>query len=163
MGLSTEDRGCVDLGRGAIVPLREPRGGRSVLTDIDHVGIAVRDLDAAVDRYRSAFGLEAAHRETVESQGVEAVFLPVGGSAVELLAALSPDTAVGRFLDKRGEGIHHVAYRVADVDAALARLREDGVPLIDQAPRPGSRGTRIAFAHPSGFGGVLVELVELPR
>jgi methylmalonyl-CoA epimerase len=133
-----------------------------VLEDIDHVGIAVRDLAAAVEHYRRAFGIEPVHRETVADQGVEEVLFQAGTSFIQLLGALGPDTAVGRFLEKRGEGIHHVGYRVANVAAALARLKELGVPLVDEAPRPGSRGTTVAFVHPRGMGGVLVELVQEP-
>jgi methylmalonyl-CoA/ethylmalonyl-CoA epimerase len=132
----------------------------SLLTDVDHVGIAVRDLDASVLTYGEAFGLEPAHRERVDSQGVEEVLFRVGSSYVQLLGALGPDTPVGRFLDKRGEGVHHVGYRVADLAEVLASLRARGVPLIDDAPRPGSRGTSIAFVHPRGLQGVLVELVQ---
>jgi methylmalonyl-CoA/ethylmalonyl-CoA epimerase len=131
-----------------------------VAAAIDHVGIAVADLDAAVELYRSAFGLEPVHRERVEDQGVEEVLLAVGESYVQLLGALGPDSPVGRFLDKRGEGLHHVGYRVDDVAAELSALREQGVPLIDEQPRPGSRGTTVAFVHPKGFRGVLVELVQ---
>jgi methylmalonyl-CoA/ethylmalonyl-CoA epimerase len=133
-----------------------------VLEDIDHVGVAVRDLAAAVEHYRRAFGIEPVHRETVADQGVEEVLFQAGTSFIQLLGALGPDTAVGRFLEKRGEGIHHVGYRVANVAAALARLKELGVPLVDEAPRPGSRGTTVAFVHPRGMGGVLVELVQEP-
>lgn len=132
-----------------------------MLTDVDHVGIAVPDLDAAVEHYRRVFGLEPAHREVVESQGVEEVLFRVGTSFVQLLGALGPDTPVGRFLDGRGPGVHHIAYRVDDVAAALDRLRAQGVRLVDQTPRPGSRGTTIAFVHPQDMGGVLVELVEV--
>lgn len=131
-----------------------------MLTEVDHVGIAVEDLDAAVERYRQAFGIEPAHRERVEDQGVEEVLFRVGTSYIQLLGALGADTPVGAFLRKRGPGVHHVGYRVADVRAALDRLRAEGVPLIDEAPRPGSRGTTIAFVHPKGMGGVLVELVQ---
>jgi methylmalonyl-CoA/ethylmalonyl-CoA epimerase len=134
-----------------------------IVSDIDHVGVAVRDLDAAVLHYGRTLGVEPAHREILEVQGVEAVFLEVGRSAIELMAPLRPDSPVGRFLDRRGEGFHHVAYRVDDLPATLARLDAEGVRLVDRVPREGSRGTRIAFAHPSSFGGVLVELVELPR
>jgi methylmalonyl-CoA/ethylmalonyl-CoA epimerase len=133
-----------------------------VLEDIDHVGVAVRDLAAAVEHYRRAFGIEPVHRETVADQGVEEVLFQAGTSFIQLLGALGPDTPVGRFLEKRGEGIHHVGYRVANVAAALARLKELGVPLVDEAPRPGSRGTTVAFVHPRGMGGVLVELVQEP-
>lgn len=134
-----------------------------MLDDIDHVGIAVQDLEAAVERYRRAFGIEPAHRETVADQGVDEVLFRVGTSYIQLLGALGPDTPVGRFLAKRGEGIHHVGYRVGDVAAMLARLRGLDVPLVDEEPRPGSRGTSVAFVHPEGFGGVLVELVQEPR
>jgi methylmalonyl-CoA epimerase len=131
-------------------------------TAIDHVGIAVDDLEAAVERYRSLLGAEPAHRERVESQGVEEVLFAVGGSFVQLLGALGPDTPVGRFLASRGPGMHHLAYRVDDVSAALERLRADGVRLIDEGPRQGSRNTLIAFVHPASTGGVLIELVQVP-
>jgi methylmalonyl-CoA epimerase len=134
-----------------------------IVSDVDHVGIAVRDLDAAVEHYRRTLGVEPGHRETLEVQGVEAVFLEVGRSAIELMAPLHPDSPVGRFLDRRGEGFHHVAYRVGDLAATLARLDGQGVRLVDRSPREGARGTRIAFVHPSSFGGVLVELVEIPK
>ena len=127
------------------------------------MGIATNDLEAAVDLYRRTFGIEPAHRETVEDQGVEEVLFRVGDSYVQLLRALGPDTPVGTFLAKRGDGVHHIGYRVDDVAATLARFREEGVRLIDEAPRPGSRGTMVAFVHPKSFGGVLVELVEEPR
>jgi methylmalonyl-CoA/ethylmalonyl-CoA epimerase len=130
------------------------------LSDIDHVGIAVEDLEASVAQYRDLLGVEPAHRERVEDQGVEEVLFPVGTSFIQLLGALGGDTPVGRWLSSRGPGIHHIAYRVADVAAALDHLREVGARLIDEAPRPGSRGTLIAFVHPRSMGGVLVELVE---
>jgi methylmalonyl-CoA/ethylmalonyl-CoA epimerase len=129
-------------------------------TDIDHVGIAVRDLNEAVEHYRRTLGLEPAHREIVPDQGVEEVLFKVGTSYVQLLAALGPDTPVGKFLERRGEGVHHVAYRVRNVTEVLDHLRREGVPLVDEKPRPGSRGTTVAFVHPKGFAGVLVELVE---
>lgn len=134
----------------------------SILVDIDHVGIAVTDLDAAVAEYRAALGVEPSHREVVEDQGVEEVLFPAGDSFIQLLAALSPESPVGRFLSRRGEGLHHVGYRVTDVRSALGRLRAAGVPLVDETPRPGSRGTSVAFVHPKGFRGVLVELVQAP-
>lgn len=143
---------------GADVPA--PLDG--AVTALDHVGIAVADLDAAVAEYRAALGVEPTHRERVESQGVEEVLFRLGDSYVQLLGALSPDSPVGRFLARRGEGVHHVGYRVQSVAATLDRLRAAGVPLVDERPRPGSRGTTIAFAHPKGFRGVLVELVEEP-
>jgi methylmalonyl-CoA/ethylmalonyl-CoA epimerase len=133
---------------------------KPILTDIDHIGIAVLDLEAAVEEYGRAFGALPSHRERVEDQGVEEVLFGVGTSYIQLLGALGPDTPVGRFLERRGEGVHHIGYRVDDVKAALARLAAQGVPLVDQAPRPGSRGTIVAFAHPKGFRGVLVELVQ---
>ncbi len=133
-----------------------------MLDDVDHVGIATADLESAVERYRQAFGIEPVHRETVEDQGVEEVLFKVGTSYVQLLRALGPDTPVGKFLAKRGEGVHHIGYRVADIRAVLGRLKELGVPLVDEQPRPGSRGTTVAFVHPKGFGGVLLELVQEP-
>jgi methylmalonyl-CoA/ethylmalonyl-CoA epimerase len=134
-----------------------------MLTQIDHVGIAVSDLGEAVERYRRTFGLEPVHRERMDDQGVEEVLFAVGESFVQLLGALGPDTPVGRFLGKRGPGVHHVGYRVASVADALEHLRAEGIGLIDEAPRPGSRGTTIAFVHPKDTGGVLVELVEAPE
>ncbi|MGH2595754.1 MAG: methylmalonyl-CoA epimerase [Actinomycetota bacterium] len=130
------------------------------LTAIDHVGIAVEDLDEAVERHRASLGVEPTHRERVADQGVEEVLFAVGGSFVQLLGALGPDTPVGRFLATRGPGIHHVAYRVDDIAVALEHLRAEGVRLIDEMPRPGSRNTLIAFVHPKSMGGVLVELVQ---
>lgn len=129
-------------------------------TQIDHVGIAVANLEAAVERYRTTLGLEPAHRERMDDQGVEEVLFEVGSSFVQLLGALGPNTPVGRFLEKRGEGIHHVGYRVESVVEALEKLRAGGVRLIDETPRRGSRGTTIAFVHPRDMGGVLVELVQ---
>ena len=134
-----------------------------MLTRIDHVGIAVEDLDAAVERYRAMFGVVEVHRERVASQGVDEVLFEVGGSYIQLLGALGPQTAVGRFLERRGTGVHHVAYRVDDVAEALETLRERGARLVDETPRPGSRGTTIAFVHPASTEGVLVELVQLGR
>jgi methylmalonyl-CoA/ethylmalonyl-CoA epimerase len=132
----------------------------TTLSHIDHVGIAVDDLDAAVERYRRLLGVEPTHRERVDDQGVEEVLFPVGASFVQLLGALGPDTPVGRSIAKRGPGLHHIAYRVDDVAAALEHLRTEGARLIDERPRPGSRNTLIAFVHPSAMGGVLVELVQ---
>ena len=133
-----------------------------VPTDIDHVGIAVRDLDAAVEYYRRTLGLDPAHRERIESDGVEEALFRVGTSYVQLLAPTGPDTPVGKFLERKGEGVHHVGYRVDDVAAVVEHLKADGVPMVDESPRPGSRGTTVAFVHPKGFGGVLVELVQEP-
>jgi methylmalonyl-CoA/ethylmalonyl-CoA epimerase len=133
-----------------------------LLLQIDHVGIAVHDLDAAVQEYRRSLGLEPTHREVVQDQGVEEVLFPVGTSYIQLLGARGPNTPVGRFLSRRGEGVHHVGYRVDDIEAVLDRLRAAGVPLVDESPRPGSRGTTVAFVHPKGLRGVLVELVQEP-
>jgi methylmalonyl-CoA/ethylmalonyl-CoA epimerase len=127
---------------------------------IDHVGVAVSDLDSAVTLYEDTFGMPVAHRETVDSQGVEAVLLDVGDGHVELLRPLGPETAVGKFLDKRGEGLHHVAYAVDDIDSTLEQLRSAGVELIDSEPRVGIRGSRVAFVHPKATGRVLTEIVE---
>ena len=127
---------------------------------IDHVGVAVEDLDAAIALHERTYGMELVHRETVEEQGVEAVLLDVGENHVELLRPLSEDTPVGKFLAKRGPGLHHVAYQVQDIEAALSALREQGVRLIDQTPRTGIRGSRVAFLHPGASGGVLTEIVE---
>jgi methylmalonyl-CoA/ethylmalonyl-CoA epimerase len=131
-----------------------------VFDRIDHVGVAVEDLEQAISLYEATFGMRLAHRETVETQGVEAVLLDVGDGHVELLRPLDPDTAVGKFLAKRGPGLHHVAYAVGDIDAALASLREAGVELIDSEARVGIRGSRVAFLHPRSTGSVLTEIVE---
>jgi methylmalonyl-CoA/ethylmalonyl-CoA epimerase len=130
---------------------------------IDHVGVAVSDLDRAIALYEGTFGMPLVHRETVEAQGVEAVLLDVGDGHVELLAPLGPETVVGKFVEKRGEGLHHVAYRVADIDATLSSLKEAGVDLIDAEARIGIRQSRVAFLHPRSTGGVLTELVEPAR
>ena len=133
-----------------------------MIDEIDHVGIAVNDLEAAVERYRRAYDIEPVHRETVEHQGVEEVLFKVGTSYVQLLRALGPDTPVGKFLAKRGEGVHHIGYRVRNLADLLTGLKGKGHALIDEAPRPGSRGTMVAFVHPKAFDGVLIELVEEP-
>lgn len=129
------------------------------LTDIDHIGIAVNDLEAAVDTYRTLLGIDPIHRERVEDQGVEEVLFQAGTSYIQLLGALGPDTPVGRSLATRGPGLHHIAYRVTNIDEALDHFRSAGARLIDEAPRPGSRNTMIAFVHPRAMNGVLVELV----
>jgi methylmalonyl-CoA/ethylmalonyl-CoA epimerase len=131
------------------------------LLNLDHVAIAVHDLDATVAGYRSRYGVDPLYRETVEDQGVEEAMIPVGGSFVQLLQPLSPETPVGKFLSKNGEGLHHVAYAVASIEQALSHLERDGAQLIDREPRTGGRGTRIAFVHPADLGGTLIELVEL--
>jgi methylmalonyl-CoA/ethylmalonyl-CoA epimerase len=127
---------------------------------IDHVGIAVTDLEAAVADYERSLGVVPVHRERVEDQGVEEVLFALGSSYIQLLGALGPDTPVGRALATRGPGLHHIAYRVDDLAAALDHVRAAGVRLIDDAPRAGSRDTLIAFVHPKAMGGVLVELVQ---
>ena len=127
---------------------------------IDHIGIAVNDLDAAAQLYGGSFDMAEQHRETVEEQGVEAILLEVGEGHVELIKPLGPDTGVAKFIERKGEGMHHVAYQVDDIDAALAALREQGVRMIDERPRTGIRASRVAFLHPSASGGVLTELVE---
>jgi methylmalonyl-CoA epimerase len=126
---------------------------------IHHLGVAVADLDEAVERYRRLFGAELEHRETVAEQGVEAASLRVGSSRVELLASLGPETPVGKFLAKRGPGMHHVAFEVDDVGSELERLAADGAELIDKEPRQGLFGLQVAFIHPDATGGVLSELV----
>ncbi len=127
---------------------------------IDHIGVAVDDLDEGVALYRDRLGMREQHRETVEAFGVEAVLLEIGDAHVELLTPVSPDSAVARFLDQKGPGMHHVAYRTEDIDAALDRLRESGVRLIDEQPRTGIRESRVAFLHPKSTGGVLTEIVQ---
>jgi methylmalonyl-CoA/ethylmalonyl-CoA epimerase len=129
-------------------------------TRIDHVGIAVDDLEAAVARYRELLGSEPVHRETVADQGVDEVLFAIGESYLQLLGARGPGTPVAGFLAKRGPGMHHVAYRVDDLEAELAALRAAGAQLVDETPRRGSRNTLIAFVHPHATGGVLVELVQ---
>jgi len=131
-----------------------------VFSRIDHIGVAVSDLDEAIALYGTSFEMETAHRETVDSQGVEAVLLDVGDGHVELLRPLGPDTAIGRFLERSGPGLHHVAYAVPDIDAALVGVRAAGLHLIDAEPRQGIRGSRVAFLHPRSTGGVLTEIVE---
>jgi methylmalonyl-CoA/ethylmalonyl-CoA epimerase len=127
---------------------------------IDHVGVAVEDLDASIALYEKTYNMKLVHREVVEEQGVEAVLLDVGENHVELLAPLGPDTPVGKFLAKKGPGIHHVAYQVQDIDSALSSLKEQGLRLIDETSRIGIRGSRVAFLHPAASGGVLTEIVE---
>ncbi len=127
---------------------------------IDHIGVAVEDLDAALGLYEESFEMELAHRETVESQGVEAVLLDVGDGHVELMRPLGPDTAVGKFLARQGPGLHHVAYAVEDIDATLERLVAAGLEPIDREARTGIRGSRVAFLHPRSTGKVLTEIVE---
>jgi methylmalonyl-CoA epimerase len=127
---------------------------------IDHIGVAVEDIDAAMALYEGSFEMVLAHRETVDSQGVEAVLLDVGEGHVELLRPLGPDTPVGKFMARNGAGLHHVAYAVDDIDATLERIAAAGVTLIDSKPRVGIRDSRVAFLHPRSTGGVLTEIVE---
>ncbi len=127
---------------------------------IDHIGVAVEAIDPALELYRDSFVLEVAHREIVGEQGVEALLLDVGENHIELLAPLSPDTPVGRFIARHGPGLHHVAYQVQDIEETLARLKAAGMQLIDERPRTGIRGSRVAFLHPRGTAGVLTEIVQ---
>lgn len=131
-----------------------------VLTEIDHVAIAVNDLEAAIDYYRRAFGAEVHHREVVERDGVEEALIKVAESYIQLTTGTRPDSAITKFLEKRGEGIHHVGYRVDDCAGALAAMVAAGATPIDAEPRPGSRGTTVAFIHPKGSFGTLIELVQ---
>ncbi len=131
-----------------------------LLTEIDHVAIAVRDLEAAIAYYGDTFGATVAHRERIDSDGVEEALLKVADSYIQLLTPTSETSPVARYLEKNGEGIHHVGYRVDDCAAALRSVAEHGGRMIDQAPRPGSRGTTVAFVHPKGAFGTLIELVQ---
>lgn len=133
-----------------------------MLSKIEHVALAVEDLDAAVAHYSEVWGLQVEHRERVEDQGVEEAMLPLGDSYLQLLGATGPETTVGKFLARKGEGLHHIAYEVDDLEAALAQLKEKGVRLIDEAPRRGGRGHMVAFVHPRGNHGLLVELIQRP-
>jgi methylmalonyl-CoA/ethylmalonyl-CoA epimerase len=131
-----------------------------MLGAIDHVGVAVTDLDAAITLYTETLGMPLVHREVVDAQGVEAVLLDIGESHVELLAPLGDDTPVGKFLAKKGPGLHHVAYRVDDINKVLADLNDEGVRMIDEVARRGIRGSMVAFMHPAATGGVLTEIVQ---
>ncbi|MEY3361803.1 MAG: methylmalonyl-CoA epimerase [Actinomycetes bacterium] len=130
------------------------------LVEIDHVAIAVRDLEAAIAYYRDTFGVEVEHREVVESDGVEEALLKVAESYIQLLTPTRPDSPVAKSLETRGEGLHHIGYRVADCAAALEQVKAEGHRVIDEAPRPGSRGTTVAFVHPKTAFGTLIELVQ---
>lgn len=132
------------------------------LLNLDHVAIAVNDLDGAIEDYATRYRVRPLYREVVEAQGVEEAMLPVGASFVQLLRPLSPETPVGRFLERNGEGLHHIAFAVLDIEAALRHLEAEGAQLIDREPRVGGRGARIAFVHPRDLAGTLTELVELP-
>ena len=133
-----------------------------MLGKIEHIALAVADLDKAVAHYRDVWDLEVSHRERVEDQGVEEAMLPLGESHLQLLAATGPDTTVGKFVERRGEGLHHIAYEVDDLEEALEQLKARGVPLIDEKPRVGGRGHMVAFVHPKGNHGLLVELIQRP-
>ena len=133
-----------------------------MLGKIEHIALAVADLDAAVEHYSRVWGLTVEHRERVDDQGVEEAMLPIGESFLQLLAPTSPDTTVGKFVARRGEGLHHIAYEVDDLVAALAELKAKGVRLIDETPRRGGRGHMVAFVHPIGNHGLLVELIQRP-
>ena len=131
-----------------------------VVQSVDHIGVAVKDLDAAIATYEKALGARC-HRESLPDRHLEIAFFPVGEVRIELLMPTSPDAAISGFLEKRGEGLHHVAYRVADCAAALEEARAAGLRLIDSAPRPGSHGTLVAFVHPASLNGVLTEFVQV--
>ena len=134
-----------------------------MLERIEHVALAVSDLEAAIAHYRDTWGLEVSHRGRVEDQGVEEAMLPLGDSHLQLLAPTGPDTTVGKFLERRGEGLHHIAYEVDDLEGALQTLKDRGVRLIDEKPRRGGRGHMVAFVHPGDNHGLLVELIQRPR
>jgi len=131
-----------------------------MLSIIDHVGVAVEDIESALSVYRDTLGMPLVHRERIAEQGVDAALLDVGDGHIELLAPLGSETPVGKFIARRGPGLHHVAYRVADVERALGALAAAGMRLIDEQPRTGIRGSRVAFVHPASTGGVLTEIVE---
>ncbi|MEA2510349.1 MAG: methylmalonyl-CoA/ethylmalonyl-CoA epimerase [Actinomycetota bacterium] len=133
-----------------------------MLEKIEHIALAVEDLEAALAHYRDVWGIEAVHRDRVEDQGVEEVMLPIGDTFLQLLGATGPDTIVARFLKRRGEGLHHIAYEVDDLDGTLATLKERGVRLIDEAPRQGARDQLVAFVDPKSNHGLLVELIQRP-
>ena len=131
-----------------------------ILTEIDHIAIAVYDLESAISYYKDAFGAEVHHREIVESDGVEEALIKVADSYIQLTSATTGDSPIAKFLNKRGEGLHHVGYRVDDCEEALAEMIKAGATPIDAVPRPGSRGTTVAFVHPKGSFGTLIELVQ---
>ena len=134
-----------------------------MLSKIEHIALAVANLDEALNHYSTVWGLQPEHRERVEDQGVEEAMLPLGDSYLQLLGATGPETTVGRFLAKKGEGLHHIAYEVEDLEAALEDLKDRGISLIDERPRKGGRGHMVAFVHPKGNHGLLVELIQAPR
>ncbi|MEA2503198.1 MAG: methylmalonyl-CoA/ethylmalonyl-CoA epimerase [Actinomycetota bacterium] len=134
-----------------------------MLRRVDHVALAVSDLNASIEHYQRVWGLTLSHREVVAEQGVEEAMFRLGDTYLQLVAPLAADTPVGRFIQRRGEGLHHIAYEVDGIEAALATAREHDLVLIDEEPRRGSRNTRVAFVHPRTNHGVLVELVEIPH
>lgn len=144
-----------------ILLVSEEHQEASLLTKIEHVALAVRDLEAAIRLYTEVWGLTLQHRERVDEQGVEEAMLSVGDTFIQLLCPTGPDTTVGRFIEKNGEGLHHIAYEVDDLETAIESLLAKGMRLIDERPRDGSRGTKIAFVHPKDNSGVLVELVQV--
>jgi methylmalonyl-CoA/ethylmalonyl-CoA epimerase len=134
-----------------------------MLRKVEHVALAVSDLEAAIEHYKDVWGAGVEHRERVEDQGVEEAMIPVGDTYLQLLGATGPESTVARFLERRGEGLHHIAYEVDDLESALAELKQKGVPLIDEKPRLGGRGHMVAFVHPKGNHGLLVELIQAPN
>ena len=134
-----------------------------MLKKVEHIALAVSDLEAALSHYSSVWGAEVEHRERVEDQGVEEAMIPVGDTYLQLLAATGPESTVAKFIERRGEGLHHIAYEVDDLEASLAELKDKGVPLIDEKPRLGGRGHMVAFVHPKGNHGLLVELIQAPK
>ena len=131
-----------------------------MLNKVEHIAIAVADIEAAIQHYSEVWGLTVEHRETVVDQGVDEAMIPIGDTYLQLLGPTGPDTTVGKFIEKKGPGLHHIAYEVPDLEAALAELKSKGVPLIDEAPRLGGRGHMVAFVHPKGNHGLLVELIQ---
>jgi methylmalonyl-CoA/ethylmalonyl-CoA epimerase len=134
-----------------------------MLSRVEHIALAVADLEAAIDHYRRVWGLEVSHRERVEDQGVEEAMLPIGVTQLQLLAGTNADSTVAKFIERRGEGLHHIAYEVANLEETLAELKNSGVELIDESPRPGGRGHKVAFVHPKSNHGLLVELIQAPE
>lgn len=134
-----------------------------MLQKVEHIALAVSDLEEAIAHYEKVWNAGVEHRERVEDQGVEEAMIPVGDTYLQLLGATRPDSTVAKFVEKRGEGLHHIAYEVDDLEAALVDLKDKGVPLIDEKPRLGGRGHMVAFVHPKGNQGLLVELIQAPK
>jgi len=158
--MAVRGAGGTERGRQAPETVIYPDADGARMSRIDHIGIAVESLDAAMRPYVDGLGLRVASVEELASERVKVAMLPVGETKVELLEPTSPESNIAKFLEKRGPGVHHIAFSVPDAAAALSALKAAGVPLIDQAPRVGAGGTKVGFAHPKGFGGVLVEVVE---